>query len=92
MTTEEMIYSKAIATYGKTLQSIVAIEECSELQKEISKLLRGKGDKEHLTEEITDVLICIEQLQMMYDISLIDILKVKKQKIERLLKNLEKEK
>lgn len=61
---------------GITRQSIIAMEECSELQKAISKCLRfEQGDRfvadnqrENLIEEIADVLICIEQLQVMYSI------------------------
>ncbi len=34
---------KAIVYYGKESQSIVAIEELSELQKELCKMLRGIG-------------------------------------------------
>ncbi len=38
---------------------ILMIEEMSELQKECTKTLRGKGDKEHFIEEIADVLITL---------------------------------
>lgn len=51
------------------------MEECSELIQAISKMRRvrnsGKDDGEaydNLVEEVADVLICIEQLRLMYDI------------------------
>lgn len=58
-----------IAAYGTTTQSIVAMEECSEMIKEISKLQRGVGDVNHLAEEMADVMICIEQMQIIYGIT-----------------------
>ena len=57
---------KTIHHYGAENQQIVAMEELSELIKEISKMLRGKGDKEHLTEEIADVFVIIEDLQQIH--------------------------
>ena len=44
------------------------MEECSELIQAISKELRGKSDKNHLAEEMADVMICINMLQEMYEI------------------------
>ncbi len=58
---------KAIASYyGKESQSIVAIEELSELQKELCKMLRGIGSTEHLAEEIADVEIMLCQIKELY--------------------------
>lgn len=56
-----------IACYhGKEGQSIVAIEELSELQKELCKMLRGIGNPEHLAEEIADVEIMLCQIKELY--------------------------
>ena len=85
------VYYKAIMTYGIRAQSIVAIEELSELTKEITNQLRGKGDADHLVEEIADVEIMLGQLKMMYDIYDGDVEEHKKQKIERLKACLEEE-
>lgn len=41
----------------------------TELTKAITKDLRGSGNREHITEEIADVLICIQQLKLIYGIS-----------------------
>lgn len=62
-----------IEHYGKNIQSVVCMEECCELAQAISKEMRGKPDKQHLTEEMADVLICIEMLKQMYGISDDDI-------------------
>ena len=59
---------KSIDYYGKEKQSVVCMEECSELIQAISKELRGKTDIEHLAEEIADVLISIEVLKQIYSV------------------------
>lgn len=69
MTTIETIIQKAIDTYGYDLQKQVAIEEMSELTKEICKDFRGKANRENIIEEIADVQIMLYQLMAMYNIS-----------------------
>ena len=39
------------------------MEELSECAKELSKVLRGKGDLDHLAEEIADATIMLEQIR-----------------------------
>lgn len=63
---------------------IIAMEELSELQKEISKFLRGKGDKFALIEEMGDVLICIVYLQEIFNIPTWELYKAMNIKIDRL--------
>ena len=68
---------------GIQKQSLVAMEELSELQKAISKLARNPKEKtDHLqyeclktdmAEEIADVIICINQMRMIYDLDANDI-------------------
>ncbi len=62
------INTKAVLTHGITVQSVVCMEELAELTQQISKFIRGKGDKTHLTEEIADVYICLDMLQKMYNV------------------------
>lgn len=62
---------------------VVAMEELSELQKEISKALRDKADINHITEEIADVEIVIEKLKKQFNISDSNIEKWKQLKKER---------
>lgn len=57
---------RAVDCFGETSQLIVAVEECSELQKEITKYIRGKRCPENIAEEIADVLIMIGQIQVIY--------------------------
>ena len=50
------------------MQATVAIEEMSEVQKEICKVLRGKGNRETLAEEIADAKIMLEQISQIFNI------------------------
>ena len=65
---DSYVVKKSIEHYGKDVQSTVCMEECAELIQAISKEKRGKSDKDHLAEEMTDVLICIQMLRQIYDI------------------------
>ena len=82
-------YNKAIELYGEKAQKLMAIEEMSELTKEICKDFRGKLNREHLVEEIVDVIITIDQLMMMYEISGDEIEQMRERKFERLKERLE---
>lgn len=62
-------YTNALVAHGEEIQCIVAIEELSECAKEICKVLRGKGDREHLAEEIADATIMLEQIRYFFDIN-----------------------
>lgn len=49
---------------------IICIEECSELQQTLTKLIRGKTeDKMHILEEMADVILAIKYLQNKLNIS-----------------------
>ena len=50
------------------LNCVIAMEEFAECSKEISKFIRGKGNRENLIEEIGDVLICLKEIQDLYSI------------------------
>lgn len=67
------IVKQTINKYGKQLQSIVCMEECSELIQAIAKAERGNVDRMNITEEISDVLISIDILKQIYSISDIQI-------------------
>lgn len=62
------LYNNLINKYGDK-QLVVAVEELSELQKEICKSLRGKDNKKNLIEEMADVYIMLDQLKIYYNIS-----------------------
>nr|DAU54661.1 MAG TPA: nucleoside triphosphate pyrophosphohydrolase [Caudoviricetes sp.] len=63
------IIKDSIVYYGKEAQATVCMEECAELIHAISNEKRGKSDKNHLAEEMADVLISIELLKEIYDVS-----------------------
>lgn len=61
------ILKNAIATWGTDLQLNVAIEELSELIKEICKNKRGAYNVDHIAEEVADVEIMLEQIKMIFN-------------------------
>ena len=92
MTNQEIIdtYKQAIELYGEHAQKLMAIEEMSELTEEICKDFRGKLDREHLIEEMTDVLITMDQMMIMYEISVNEIKQMREGKLERLKERMDK--
>ena len=67
---QHAVWRESIEKYGKTMQSIVCMEECSELIQAVSKRLRGKpGATDNLAEGMADVIICLYLLKEMYDIT-----------------------
>ena len=84
ITCESNIERQAIATYGKENQLIVAIEELSELQKELCKALRNKANIEHIVEEMADVDIIFNQLKIIFEIGENEIEANKRYKLNRL--------
>ena len=82
-------YKLAISAYGEKAQKLMAIEEMSELTKEICKDFRGKLDREHLIEEMADVLIMLDQMLILYKISGEEVGLMRIKKVERLKERLE---
>lgn len=95
------INQETMDRYGIEKQSLVAMEELSEMQKAISKLVRNpeektkplefKGLRNNLIEEMADVLICMDQLIEYYQIQGIEIQDIIQAKQERQAKRLEEE-
>ena len=87
------IYWAAHDVYGLRGQLIVAIEECAELQKEITKILRADSntaEAAHLSEEIADTLIMLEQLQEFFGLSR-RVKEIRSQKIARLEQRIQRD-
>ena len=63
------VYAEALSTFGTGMQLIVALEELSEAQKEICKVLRGECDLAHLAEEVADATIVLEQVRQIFGIN-----------------------
>lgn len=81
----EMIFQTAIDNYGPMLQTVVAIEEMAELQKELTKILRDEGKRTRLVEELADVEIMLYQLKRIFEITDDELFKVKSKKAIRTL-------
>ena len=82
MDNQKSVYVKLIEKY-KDKQLIVAIEELSELQKELCKTLRGNINKENIVEELANVLIMLDQLKIYFKIEDDEIRDIIDQKIKR---------
>ena len=83
---EKDLYERNIKYHGIEQETTIAMEECSELIKAISKCKRyGCINKyrENLIEEMTDVLIMIDELKMIYQISDVDISDIRQYKMNR---------
>ena len=83
---EKDLYDRNIKYHGIEQETTIAMEECSELIQAISKCKRyGCINKyrENLIEEMADVLIMIDELKMIYQISDIDISDIRQYKMDR---------
>lgn len=62
--------NSALLKYGKQSRILIAVEEMTELSKELLKNInRGKQNETEIAEEMTDVYIMLEQLKDIYNIS-----------------------
>ena len=83
-----IIYERAIEAYGKDMQLTVAVEELSELIKEICKNKRGVDNTDHITEEVADCYIMLKQIAIIFGIKHCDISAVVDEKLARLERRL----
>jgi hypothetical protein len=84
------IYAGALDVFGRDHQLTVALEELSEVQKEICKVLRGEGNLLALAEEIADATIMLEQVRQIFDIN-DEVCGVMDYKVARLQSTIKKE-
>ena len=89
---DKSIVSKSIKHYGEGMQSVVCMEELSELSQAISKEIRGIGDRSNLVEEMADVIICLKIFKQNFDVTNIEIEEWNKFKQERNLKRIKYDK
>lgn len=68
---------------ARSTNCIICMEELAELQQEVSKQLRNKGNKYGLLEEMADVYICLGLLKKMFGYTDTDIAKAVKIKLDR---------
>lgn len=62
------IYFKSIERNGGSALAVIAIEEMAELQQQITKMLRERGDMIGLVEEMADVIIATSILQCIFGV------------------------
>lgn len=84
------VYTDALTTFGANCQLVVALEEMSEVQKEICKALRGEINPAHLAEELADATIMLEQVRQIFGLNE-PVCEMMDSKILRLQKNIKKE-
>ena len=60
------VLETALVCFGIEAQRIKCIEEMAELTKELCKDAIGKGDRDHIAEEIADVKIMLWQMERAY--------------------------
>ena len=85
------VIRQVIDIKGHKHQTIVAIEELSELQKELCKALRGRDNHKEILEETADVMICLLQIREMYNIREDELQKEINEKLRRLEERLNHE-
>lgn len=78
------ILEKAIETYGKDMQLTVAVEEFSELIKEICKNKRGRDNRDNIIEEMADCCIMLAQVGIIFEIADYELNDKVNEKIARL--------
>lgn len=64
----QKVYADALETFGVNTQLVVALEELSEIQKEVCKALRGFTHPAQVAEEIADATIMLEQLRYIFQV------------------------
>ena len=75
--------NEAIIKYQNSIPTILEI---------LDFMNSGKSKRQHVVEEMADVLVMIKQFQLKYDIKTEELNKVMKYKIDRQLERIEKEK
>ena len=81
-------YKKIINRYGVNAQ----LKKLSEEVYEFEEAVLEKHDKKHITEEIADILVILQQFKEKYNIEEAEINKVMKHKVDRQLKRMKEDK
>lgn len=77
------IIRRSLAKYPWKLKCTIAMEEFAELQQQVSKQIRGYGDRLGLLEEMADAYICLDFLQSIFDVKDEDLQKAIDVKLSR---------
>ena len=84
---EDNLLNQALETLQDKAM-VIAMEELAELQQAISKGIRGKLDKDNLTEEIADVYIVLDWIKSYFSIDGEELAKWYKYKENRIVERL----
>lgn len=84
----DKICRAALEAFGERAQMTMAIEEMSELAKELCKRCRGRDNVEAIAEEVADVQIMLQQLVMLFDCAG-QVETFRRYKLERLAERIE---
>lgn len=87
----KLVISQMIIKFGEDSQIDVAVEEMSELIKELIKYKRSKihfrekyaASREHVVEEIGDVVFMLECLKLIFDVKPEEVTQIIEQKARR---------
>lgn len=74
----------AVNTYGLEAQLDVFYGEIGELMAAVADLRRGRDTKDHVAEELADVLICAKKIMYAFGIQRRDVLIWQERKLRRL--------
>lgn len=77
------IIRRSLKKYPWKLKCTVAMEEFAELQQQISKQIRGFGDRIGLLEEMADAYICLRYLESIFEVKDEDLQKAIDVKLQR---------
>ena len=81
---DKNLLNYAIIKLGEDNQTTIAIEELSELQKEICKYKRGKYHEEHMAEEMAHSILMIQQIIVLFNNDDL-VIKYYKEAVDRLV-------
>lgn len=81
--------TKILDYFGPAPQRFKLYEEMSELTVAIERFVNNKGSKDSIAEELADVMIMIEQMRILFDISPILLTEIAKFKIDRTMNKID---
>ena len=85
---QKSIIAEDLVKHGDLKQKVVLFENMSKLIQAVCKELRGIGSIENITNGLSDVMISLQQLQMMYNIKDEDIHDIVSRKLKDVLEEL----
>jgi len=78
------IYAHAVRQWGRAAVLMVLSEECGELLAAVSQVERGRAPVSSVSDEIADVLCCLEQTAQLHGIDWDLILNSRDKKVQRM--------